>query len=517
MSRPIDTILIIDCGSQFTQLIARRVREQHVYSIIRPPTLPYDDFTAIAPKGVIISGSHFSVHDTHAPQIPAFVMEAGVPILGICYGQQWLCQHFGGVIKQSTAREFGRAQITVTKSSPLFQGVWSCHDKADVWMSHGDTILTLPSPIKSLAQSDAIPNAIFAWDERKIYGVQFHPEVVHTPQGSALLRQFVRGIAQCAPTWTEEHIVDALTHRIKEQVGHEKVLCALSGGVDSAVTAALLHRAIGNNLTCLFIDNGLLREGEGENIMALAQAHIPCETIQLNKQQTFLSKLKGVTDPEEKRRVIGHTFIECFTEATASLKTPIPFLAQGTLYPDVIESTQTAHAKPIKSHHNVGGLPDHMAMTLVEPLRSLFKDEVRLIGKTLGLPDAFLKRHPFPGPGLAVRIPGAITKKKLDILRHADRLYRDELKKAGLYDAIWQAFAVLLPVRSVGVMGDKRSYDYALSLRAITSQDGMTASVYPFDIDVLGTIATRIVNNVEGVNRVLYDITSKPPATIEWE
>ncbi|MGH6671806.1 MAG: glutamine-hydrolyzing GMP synthase [Xanthobacteraceae bacterium] len=513
-----DRILIIDFGSQVTQLIARRVREEGVYCEI----VPYQDaevaFRELKPKGVILSGGPASVHDKDAPLAPPSIYRAGVPVLGICYGEQAMAAQLGGKVEGGHHREFGRAEIELTKASALTEGVWEVGQRYPVWMSHGDCVTKLPDGFAATATSANAPIAMIADDVRKFYATQFHLEVVHTPHGAALLRNFVRKIAGCAGDWTMRAFKDEAIEKIRRQVGKGKVICGLSGGVDSAVAAVLIHEAIGDQLTCVFVDHGLLRLGEGERVVALFRGHYNIPLIHVAAEDLFLKELAGVEDPEQKRKTIGKLFIDVF-EAEAKKIGGAQFLAQGTLYPDVIESVSFTGGPSvtIKSHHNVGGLPERMNMKLVEPLRELFKDEVRALGRELGLPEAFVGRHPFPGPGLAIRCPGEITRERLDILRLADDVFLAEIRRAGLYDDIWQAFAVLLPVRTVGVMGDYRTYDYVVAIRAVTSTDGMTADFYPFDGTFLGAVATRIINEVKGVNRVVYDVTSKPPGTIEWE
>ncbi|MEM6835162.1 MAG: glutamine-hydrolyzing GMP synthase, partial [Pseudomonadota bacterium] len=469
-------------------------------------------------KGIILSGGPASVTSAETPRAPDAVFTSGLPVLGICYGQQSLVAQLGGTVESSDHQEFGRAMITVATDCPLFEGLWRETESHQVWMSHGDRVTALPDGFSVVATSEHAPFAAIADVERGYYGLQFHPEVVHTPDGAKLLERFVRGICGCRGEWTMARFRDVKIEEIRAQVGQHKVICGLSGGVDSAVAAVLIHEALGDQLTCVFVDHGLMRQGEAEDVVSLFRGHYNIPLVHVEAAELFLGKLDGVSDPERKRKIIGATFIDVF-EAEAKNIGGADFLAQGTLYPDVIESVSFTGGPSvtIKSHHNVGGLPERMNMQLVEPLRELFKDEVRALGKELGLPDVFVGRHPFPGPGLAIRIPGAVTAEKCDILRKADAIYLDEIRKAGLYDAIWQAFAVLLPVRAVGVMGDGRTYDYVLALRAVTSTDGMTADFYPFDMQFLGRTATRIVNEVRGINRVTYDITSKPPGTIEYE
>src|ERR671923_299262 len=513
-----DRILILDFGSQVTQLIARRVREHGVYSEIWPFNADPRRIAEFAPKAIILSGGPASVTEGESPRAPQIVFEIGVPLLGICYGQQALCAQLGGEVQGSDHREFGRAFLEVTGDCILFDGLWKPGDREQVWMSHGDRVVRLPPGFRVVGVSEGAPFAVCADDHRRYYGVMFHPEVVHTPQGGRLLANFVRRVAGCAGDWTMAAFKAQAIERIRHQVGKGRVICGLSGGVDSAVAAVLIHEAIGEQLTCVFVDHGLLRLAEAEKVVALFRDSYNIPLVHVEADALFLGALAGVTDPELKRKTIGRLFIDVF-EAEAKKLGGAEFLAQGTLYPDVIESVSFSGGPSvtIKSHHNVGGLPERMNMKLVEPLRELFKDEVRALGRELGLPEHFIGRHPFPGPGLAIRVPGAITREKLDILREADAVYLDEIRKAGLYDAIWQAFAVLLPVQTVGVMGDGRTYDHVLALRAVTSTDGMTADFYPFDMGFIGRAATRIINEVKGVNRVVYDVTSKPPGTIEWE
>jgi len=515
---PHDKILIVDFGSQVTQLIARRVREEKVYSEIVPYQKAEEAFARMKPKAVILSGGPASVHEANAPLAPMSIYQAGVPVLGICYGEQAMAHQLGGKVEGGHHREFGRAEVTVTEDTPLFEGVWKKGEKYPVWMSHGDRVTKLPEGFRVVGTSANAPIAMIADDKRKFYATQFHLEVVHTPHGAALIRNFVRNIAGAKGDWTMRAFKEEAMEKIRKQVGKGRVICGLSGGVDSAVAAVLLHEAIGEQLTCVFVDHGLLRLGEGEKVNALFREHYNIPLLHVQAEKLFLDALEGVEDPEVKRKTIGKLFIDVF-EAEAKKIGGAEFLAQGTLYPDVIESVSFTGGPSvtIKSHHNVGGLPERMNMKLVEPLRELFKDEVRALGRELGLPDAFVGRHPFPGPGLAIRCPGEITREKLDILRLADDIYIDEIRKAGLYDTIWQAFAVILPVKTVGVMGDFRTYEHVVGLRAVTSTDGMTADFYPFDMAFLGRVATRIINEVKGVNRVVYDVTSKPPGTIEWE
>ena len=515
---PAERILVLDFGSQVTQLIARRLRESGVYCEVWPFDAAAARIRAFAPAGIILSGGPASVADHASPRAAQEVFDMGVPVLGICYGQMAMCAQLGGEVEQSDHREFGRAMLDVTEPCALFRGVWEKGAREQVWMSHGDRVLRLPPGFRTVGVSEGAPFAACADDHRRFYGLMFHPEVVHTPHGAQLLRNFTHGVVGCAGTWTMAGFREAQVAAIRAQVGTGRVICGLSGGVDSSVAAVLIHEAIGDQLTCIFVDHGLLRAGEAEEVDATFRDRFNIRLVHRDASAMFLGALDGVTDPEAKRKTIGRLFVEVFEEEAARLG-GADFLAQGTLYPDVIESVSFSGGPSvtIKSHHNVGGLPERMRMRLVEPLRELFKDEVRKLGRELGIPEAIVGRHPFPGPGLAIRIPGAITPEKLALLRRADTIFLEEIRSAGLYDAIWQAFAVLLPVRTVGVMGDGRTYDYACALRAVTSSDGMTAEFYPFDMGFLGRVANRIVNEVRGINRVTYDVTSKPPGTIEWE
>jgi GMP synthase (glutamine-hydrolysing) len=513
-----DKILIVDFGSQVTQLIARRLRETGVYCEIHPFQKAGEAFERLAPKGVIFSGGPASVPAAGSPRAPQTVFDSGVPVLGICYGQQTMAQQLGGHVESGHAAEFGRADVEIKRPSALFEGIWEVGKRYPVWMSHGDRVTRLPEGFEVMAVSENAPFAVAGDEKRKYYSVMFHPEVVHTPDGASLLQNFVHGVVGLKRDWTMAAYRDEMIEKIRAQVGKERVICGLSGGVDSAVAAVLIHEAIGDQLTCVFVDHGLMRKGEADQVVSLFRGHYNIPLVHRDASEVFLRELAGVSDPEQKRKIIGRLFIDVFDEEAKTIG-GAAFLAQGTLYPDVIESVSFSGGPSvtIKSHHNVGGLPERMNMKLVEPLRELFKDEVRALGRELGLPDAFVGRHPFPGPGLAIRCPGEVTCEKLEILREADAIYLEEIRKAGLYDQIWQAFAVLTDVRTVGVMGDSRTYDRVLALRAVTSIDGMTADFFPFDMAFLGRVATRIINEVRGINRVTYDVTSKPPGTIEWE
>jgi GMP synthase (glutamine-hydrolysing) len=512
-------VLIVDYGSQVTQLIARRVREDGVYCEVHPCQKVDDAFLdAFAPAAVILSGGPESAGLSSSPKAPDSVFTRDVPVLGICYGEMTMCSQLGGQVEAGHSGEFGRADIEIVGESPLLNGFGGVGHREPVWMSHGDRITAIPQGFRSVAASEGSPFAVIADEGRRLYGVQFHPEVAHTPRGALLLRNFTRGIAGLAGDWTMARFREEAIARIRAQVGAGKVICGLSGGVDSSVAAVLIHEAIGEQLTCVFVDTGLLRSNEAEQVVTLFRGQYNIPLIHVDASEQFLGALKGVADPEAKRKTIGRLFIEVF-DAQAGKIDGADFLAQGTLYPDVIESV-SVHGGPsavIKSHHNVGGLPERMRLKLVEPLRELFKDEVRALGRELGLPPAFVGRHPFPGPGLAIRIPGEVTAERVAVLQKADAIWLDEIRKAGLYDAIWQAFAVLLPVKTVGVMGDARTYEDVCALRAVSSVDGMTAEFSRVPFEVLDRAATRIVNEVSGINRVTYDITSKPPGTIEWE
>ncbi|MEX2155794.1 MAG: glutamine-hydrolyzing GMP synthase [Gemmatimonadales bacterium] len=514
-------ILILDYGSQFTQLIARRIREASVYCEIHPASRGTDlaFVRSFDPKGIILSGGPSSVFDDGAPTADPGILDAGIPVLGICYGMQLIAHLSKGKVTPSQAREYGRAEIAVRESKGLFAG-FEPRATTTVWASHGDRLEEPPPHFKVTATSNNAPVAAMQHESKPIFGVLFHPEVAHTPRGGEILHNFLFAICGCTPDWTPGHFIDQEIAEIRQIVGPSgRAICGLSGGVDSAVAAALVHRAIGDRLTCVFVDHGLLRRGEREQVEQTFRAHLGMDLRVVDATHRFLRELKDVEDPEEKRRRIGHTFIDVFEDAAQHIEGEVGFLVQGTLYPDVIESTSAkgGPSATIKTHHNVGGLRPNLPWKLIEPLRELFKDEVRQVGRELGLPEEIVGRHPFPGPGLAIRVLGPVTEERLDLLRRVDAVYLEEIRAAGLYNQIWQAFAVLLPVKSVGVMGDGRTYDYVVALRAVTSRDGMTADWFPFPHDVLGRISNRIINEVRGVNRVAYDVSSKPPATIEWE
>jgi GMP synthase (glutamine-hydrolysing) len=518
MTEHAESILIVDFGSQVTQLIARRIREAGVYCEVHPFNHAAEVLPALRPRGIVLSGSPASVLDENAPEVHPDLLTAGVPILGICYGQQALCKALGGKVEAGHHREFGRAEVRVDRPSALYDGVWGLGSAHPVWMSHGDRVTAIPPGFDVVGTSPNAPFAMIADEARRIWAVQFHPEVVHTPDGAKLYANFVHRICGLQANWTMAAYRQKAVEKIRAQVGKGRVICGLSGGVDSSVAAVLIHEAIGEQLTCIFVDHGLLRHNEAEEVVTMFRDHYNIPLVHVDAEEMFVSALSGESDPETKRKTIGRLFIEVF-EAEARKIGGADFLAQGTLYPDVIESVSFTGGPSvtIKSHHNVGGLPERMHMQLVEPLRELFKDEVRTLGRELGLPEHFVGRHPFPGPGLAIRLPGGVTPAKLDILRQADAIYLDEIRKSGQYDKIWQAFAVLLPVQTVGVMGDGRTYEFVCALRAVTSVDGMTADFYQFDMNFLGRTASRIINEVRGINRVVYDVTSKPPGTIEWE
>lgn len=508
-------ILIIDFGAQYTQLIARRVREANVYSEIHSHSIKSEKVKSLSPEGIILSGGPMSVYDEGSPQIDPSILKLGIPILGICYGLQVIAKELGGKVEPASDREYGKASLRIKKEDDdLFKYVMK---ESVVWMSHGDYLSEVPAGFTVTAQSDHSPICAIADKVRRIYGVQFHPEVVHTHEGNKIIRNFLFNVCKCKGEWTPQNFIHSKISEIKERVGSSNVICALSGGVDSTVAAVLVKEAIGENLLCIHIDTGLMRKNESESICKLVKENLKLNYVQIDESERFLSRLAGVADPEKKRKIIGNTFIEVFEEE-ALKHSDISFLVQGTLYPDVIESVRVKGSSvTIKTHHNVGGLPEKMNLKLIEPFRELFKDEVRNVGRELGISEEFISRHPFPGPGLAVRVLGEVDKQKLDILREADDIFIKEIMESGLYDKIWQAFAVLLPVNSVGVMGDSRTYENVLALRAVTSMDGMTADWFRFDNDFLSKVSNKIINKVRGVNRVVYDISSKPPSTIEWE
>ncbi len=511
-----EKILILDFGSQYTQLIARRVRECKVYSEIHPYNISRKKIEQFNPKGIILSGSPASVHDQDAPHISRELLETGLPVLGICYGMQLMVELSQGEVEKSREREFGNAQLFIDDHSDLFQGINNRTD-IQVWMSHGDRVKVLPPDFSVIAHSTNSPYAAIRSNNRPVFGVQFHPEVVHTPQGKKILENFLHTICNCKPSWNMKSFIVSAVEAIKNEVGKKKVICGASGGVDSTVVSVLLHKALGNQLSCIFVDNGLLRKGEAKKVVEVFRKHLEIDLIHVDGAEHFLNKLSGVTDPERKRKIIGEEFIYLFEKEAEKLG-KVDFLAQGTLYPDVIESVSLkGPSATIKSHHNVGGLPERMKLRLIEPLRELFKDEVRAVGRELGIPDEMINRQPFPGPGLAVRILGPVTSESLNLLREADAIVLEEMKGADLYDKVWQSFAVLLPVKTVGVMGDERTYENVIALRVVNSLDGMTADWVKLPNDLLSRLANRIINEVKGVNRVVYDISSKPPSTIEWE
>ncbi len=511
------SVLVLDFGSQYTQLIARRVREHHVYCEIHPYNLPESEVRQMEPSGIILSGGPASIYDKGAPQGDPALLKGDWPVLGICYGMHWIAQASGGQVARGETREYGAAEVAAEDGGDLFAGVDGETGRFKVWMSHGDRIERLPQGFRCLATSRGAPVAAFYHSRKKIFGLQFHPEVHHTPGGKEILKNFLFRVCGCDPSWTMHSFIDHSVRSLRARVKDGTVLCALSGGVDSSVVAVMLHEAVGDRLHCIFVNNGLLREKEPERVREVFEGHFKIPLIYVEATDRFLGKLKGVENPEQKRRIIGEEFIRVFEEKAKQEK-GARFLAQGTLYPDVIESTSVkGPSAVIKTHHNVGGLPEKMQLELIEPLRELFKDEVRLVGRTLGLPDEIVFRQPFPGPGLAVRVLGPLTRDRLEILRKADRIVEEEVIQAGLYESIWQAFAVLLPVRTVGVMGDERTYEHVIALRAVQSNDGMTADWVRLPYDLLASLSSRIINEVKGVNRVVYDISSKPPSTIEWE
>ncbi len=509
-------ILILDFGSQYTQLIARRIRESRVYCEIHPCTIPLERVRSFAPRGIVLSGGPANVYDPEAPRVPRELFELGVPVLGICYGMQLMTHLLGGRVAAGLKREYGLAHLTVEEARVPFTG-FRPGETLPVWMSHGDRIEEMPPGFRVLARSENSPVAAMGHRERPWYGVQFHPEVAHTPRGAEMLEAFVFDVCGCEPTWTMSSFIESAVEDIRRTVDGERVICALSGGVDSSVVALLVHRAVGDQLTCIFVDNGLLRKGEADRVVRTFRDHFHLNLLHVDAADRFLEKLRGVTDPEQKRKIIGNEFIYVFEHEARKLG-DVRFLAQGTLYPDVIESVSfKGPSATIKSHHNVGGLPERMNLELVEPLRELFKDEVREVGRELGLPEEIIERHPFPGPGLAIRVLGEVTRERLEVLREADAVVREEIQREGLYRSVWQAFCVLLPIRTVGVMGDERTYEHVVAVRCVNSVDGMTADWSRLPYELLGRISNRIINEVRGVNRVVYDISSKPPATIEWE
>jgi GMP synthase (glutamine-hydrolysing) len=509
-------VLILDFGAQYTQLIARRIREQHVYCEIHPCTLPFEQVKALAPRAVVLSGGPASTLLPDSPAVDPRVFELGVPVLGICYGMQLMCRLLGGKVERADHREYGHAVLEVDRNLGIFKAQ-APGSRTNVWMSHGDRVIALPPGFQVLAHSDSSPFAAAGDPERKMYGVQFHPEVAHTDCGESLLASFLFDVVGLSPDWTSHAFIEETLSRVRAQVGSGSAVCALSGGVDSSVAAMLVARAIGDQLTCIFVDNGLLRKDEANQVVQMVQHHLKLKLIHVDAAQRFLSALAGVTDPETKRKIIGRLFIEIFEEQAKQLG-KVDFLVQGTLYPDVIESVSfKGPSAVIKTHHNVGGLPERMRLSLIEPLRELFKDEVRDVGEEMGIPRRVLWRQPFPGPGLAIRCLGEVTQERLDILREADAVLQEEVREAGLYETLWQSFCVLLPVRTVGVMGDDRTYDSVIAVRAVTSRDAMTADWARLPYELLAKVSARITNEVRGVSRVVYDISSKPPATIEWE
>ena len=511
-----DNIIILDFGSQTTQLIARRIREQKVYSEIHPYTLPLDELKAMRPSGIVLSGGPASVYDDDAPISDPGIFELGIPVLGICYGAQLMMQQLGGRVEQAEKREFGKAELNISFTAGLFAGLETAPSRHQVWMSHGDRIEEVAPGFVTTADSDHSPYAALRHEEKPFVAVQFHPEVAHTLIGTDVLRNFIFGLCNCEPTWTMHSFIESTVTDIQAKVGDDKVICALSGGVDSSVVAALIHKAIGDQLTCIYVNNGLMRTGESESVLRFFREKTKLKVIDINAESYFLDQLAGIADPEEKRKRIGYGFIKIFEEEAKKLG-EVKYLGQGTLYPDVIESVVFRGKAPIKSHHNVGGLPERMKLDLIEPLRELFKDEVRDLGLELGLPEEAIYRQPFPGPGLGIRIMGEVSEERLHILRQADVVVLDEMKNSGWYRKVWQSFAVLLPIQTVGVMGDGRTYENVIAIRSVDSRDAMTADWSQLPYDLLGRISTRIINEVRGVNRVVYDISSKPPSTIEWE